>query len=339
MYLSKGYKGIYDLYFTNPSTGKRSKLSTGKSNLRDAMKYRNDFQIDLLNQSQPKVTNLIQLQEDVLEYVKYNFSLKTLEAYRLSLSNLIRILGNRALGLLGMKDFEKYKNERVSSVSKTTVNIEIRTIKAILNYAVRNGYLKTNPALNVRQFSIPEKEKLAFNSEELKKLLEAIADTLIKKITLFGLYTGCRLSEILHVQGKDLDFGKMILTIRNKVDFKTKTGKIRLIPISEELHSLIGNFKGNSEEDYLFSFDGKNIVSRDFVSHKFKKYLRKAKLPEKYHFHCLRHTFITNLIKNNVSINFVKELAGHSDIQTTMSYVHIGLEDMRKAVNDLKIAI
>jgi site-specific recombinase XerD len=65
----------------------------------------------------------------------------------------------------------------------------------------------------------------------------------------------------------------------------------------------------------------------------FKKYLRILGIHEKYHFHCLRHTFITNLIKKGVNINFVKEIAGHTDIETTMNYIHIVTEDLRKAVN------
>ncbi len=71
---------------------------------------------------------------------------------------------------------------------------------------------------------------------------------------------------------------------------------------------------------------------------KFKKYLRQARLPEKYHFHCLRHTFITNLIKNGVNINYAKQLAGHSDLNTTMGYIHIETEDLREAVNLVKVA-
>ena len=67
----------------------------------------------------------------------------------------------------------------------------------------------------------------------------------------------------------------------------------------------------------------------------FKKYVRKAELPEKFHFHCLRHTFITELIKNGININYVKELAGHSDIKTTMNYIHIITDDLRKAVNSI----
>ncbi|MBK8552806.1 MAG: tyrosine-type recombinase/integrase [Ignavibacteria bacterium] len=47
--------------------------------------------------------------------------------------------------------------------------------------------------------------------------------------------------------------------------------------------------------------------------------------------------FITSLIKSGVNKNFVKEIAGHSEIQTTMNYIHIVTNDLREAVNKIKI--
>lgn len=340
MYLSKGYKGLYDLYFINPFTGKRTKISTHKSTLKEAKKFRDEFQIDTYSKiAKAKIINLEDLRVEVLVYAKNNMAEKTYDLYRRSLTNLINIIGNRQLSLVGMRDIENFKNVRVQTIRKSSANMEFRTLKAIFNYAVKCGIIKTNPAVNVKQFKLPEKEKLAFTSEHIKSLLDITSDPIIKRITKFGLYTGCRLNEILNIQISDINVTEKFIIIRNKADFKTKTGKIRLIPITEGLESLLEPFLAHPGHYYFFSFDGPTRLNKDFVSQKFKKYLRKAELPEKYHFHCLRHTFITNLIKSGVPINFVKELAGHSDIQTTMGYVHIELEDLREAMTTIKIAI
>jgi len=64
--------------------------------------------------------------------------------------------------------------------------------------------------------------------------------------------------------------------------------------------------------------------------------LRKLNFPEKFHYHSLRHSFITNLIKSGVNINYVKEIAGHSEIKTSLGYIHIVTEDLREAVNKIK---
>lgn len=341
MFLSKGYKGLYDLYYINPDTGKRTKTSTGKTSKSDAQKFRDEFQIDniLGNSVKSRVINLVQLQDDFLTYAKHNVSPSTQGIYKLTLNHFISSTGNRSLALLGIRDFECYKNSRCEKVSKTTVNIELRTLKVIMNYAVRMNYIKSNPALHVKQIPLPQKEKLAFKTDEIQLLISVISDPIIRRITYFGLYTGCRLSEILNLQMKDIDISERLIVIRNKADFKTKTGKIRHIPISDTLLKLLEPNLSNSEDSYLFSFNGVTRLNRDYVSQKFKKYLRLARLPEKYHFHCMRHTFITNLIKNGVPINFVKELAGHSEIQTTMGYVHIEIDNLRKTMDDYKLAI
>jgi len=342
MYLSKGYKGIYDLYFVNPNTGKRTKVTTGKTTLRDAIKFRNNFGPDFIPKNpitEYKISNLENLQKEVLEYAKNNMANSTFDLYKKAINNLIKFLGNKTIESISYLELERFKNHRAETVSKTSANMEIRTIKAILNFAVRSGFITKNPAAEIKQFKLPEKEKLSFSQTDLEKLFGAITDPLIGRIALFGLNTGCRLSEILNIQIKDINYEERYFIIRNKADFKTKTGKIRVIPFSEGAERIVMPLKGKSGDRYLFSFKGPFRLNRDFVSQKFKKYHRAAGLPEKFHFHCLRHTFITNLIKAGAPINFVKELAGHSDIQTTMGYVHIELSDLRKPMELVNVAV
>ena len=342
MYLSKGYKGIYDLYFESPITGKRTKITTGKTTLPEAIKFRNAFDPDSPTQqtiTKQSIPLLSDLKLEVLEYAKNNMANSTFELYKKAITNLINFIGNKRLDSLAFLDLERFKNHRAVSVSKTSANMEIRTIKAILNFALRSGLINKNPADGIKQFRLPEKEKMSFSQQDLMKLFNVITDPIIGRITLFALNSGCRLSEILNVQLKDINFEESYITVRNKADFKTKSGKIRCIPFSEGLESIVSPYKGKSGESYLFSFKGPYRLNKDYVSQKFKKYLRAAGLPEKFHFHCLRHTFITNLIKKGVPVSFVKELAGHSDIQTTMGYVHIELSDLRRPMELVKIAI
>jgi len=342
MFLSRGRKGIYDLYYTNPLTGKRTKKTTGKTSLREAIRFRNEFDPD----SSSKVPhleqisyNLYELKVEVLEYAKNNMANSTYELYKKAINNLINFLGNKRIASITYLELEKFKNHRAETVSKTSANMEIRTIKAIMNFAVKSDFILKNPAANVKQFRLPEKEKMSFSKQDLEQVFNVITDPIIGRVAIFALNTGCRLSEILNIQIKDINYEERFITIRNKADYKTKSGKIRVIPFSEGSERIVSPFKGKSGDRYLFSFKGPYRLNKDYVSQKFKKYLRAANLPEKFHFHCLRHTFITNLIKNGVPINFVKELAGHSDIQTTMGYIHIEIDSLRKTMDNYKLVI
>ncbi|MCX6164227.1 MAG: site-specific integrase, partial [Ignavibacteriae bacterium] len=139
---------------------------------------------------------------------------------------------------------------------------------------------------------------------------------------------------------KDIALSEGIIHIRNKENFKTKTGKVRQIPISNKLNEIIkqmmvgdGNIiKLYDLEGYIFSKPNNTVFSRSSISHKFKYYIRKAVMSEKYHFHCLRHTFITNCIKKGINANYVQALAGHSNLKTTLGYTHIGIEDLKRAI-------
>ena len=164
---------------------------------------------------------------------------------------------------------------------------------------------------------------------------------LIKNVVTVALSTGCRLNEILNLQVKDIDLSQRIITIRNKNDFKTKSGRIRRIPIADSLEMLLRSLLGydsnvyelNNTERYLFANENGFRYNKDYISRRFKRYLRACNMPEKFHFHCLRHTYITNLVKAGANMNYIKQIAGHADLKTTENYIHIGVEDLRNAVN------
>ena len=349
MFLSKR-KGIYYLFYKDEITGIRKTLSTRTKLKSEAMKFISEFKSSLntkRNTASYHIIYLEDLKKEVLKYVEFNLEKSTLDIYKRVFKDILRIIGNKPLRSYTIQDFEHYKNTRMSEVKKWTVNIDLRTIRAILNLAVKWNALETNIAKEVKLLAIPQKERLSFNQSELIALLSFVESKNIKDIILFGLYTGCRLNEIINLQIKDVDLEEGILTIRNKPNFKTKTGKIRNIPISESLFDVIKTLNAfqktnniincNNIENFLFANPNGNKYSKDYISHKFKEYVRKANLPEHFHFHCLRHTAITTLIKNGVNINYVKEIAGHSVITTTMNYIHIDTEDLRKGINKISL--
>lgn len=46
--------------------------------------------------------------------------------------------------------------------------------------------------------------------------------------------------------------------------------------------------------------------------------------------HKFRHTFCTNMIRQGVSLPVVQKLMGHSDIEVTMGYVHLSIDDVAR---------
>ena len=351
MFLSKRQNGIYYLYITDENTGKRKMISCNTKYKPEAMKFLSNFKTkskNLHKKISANVLRLSDLQNEVLKYVSDNLRKSTCQIYIRVFKDMLRIISNKPLQLIRIADIENYKSLRLKEVAQTTVNIELTTIKAIFNYAIRFNWINVNPCISIKKLSIPQKERLCFNDIEIKLILSNSENLLMKRLIKFALLTGCRLNEICNVQWKDINFQELILNISNKDNFNTKSGKQRHIPISDELFRILNEIlqqKPNENilsfynpDNYIFSIRYGTRLRIDYVSKAFKRILRHCNFPERYHFHCLRHTFITNLIKSGVNINYVKEIAGHSEIQTTMNYIHIVTNDLREAVNKINFA-
>jgi len=63
--------------------------------------------------------------------------------------------------------------------------------------------------------------------------------------------------------------------------------------------------------------------------------VRGAGLNESLHFHSLRHSTASNMVRRGVPIAVVKEILGHTDIKTTMVYRHVRRGDLVNAVKML----
>lgn len=350
MFLTKRQNGFYYLYIKDDLTGKRKAISCKTKYKAEAIKFVSNFKsnsAEQIKKTSNQVLYLADLQREVLKYVSDNLRLGTLLLYRNAFKDLIRLIDNKPIKLISISDIEKFKSVRLTEVKPTTVNIQLTTTKAIFNIAIRFNWLNSNPCNAIKKISIPQKERLCFNQIEVKLILSNCINPLLNNLIKFALLTGCRLNEICNVQWKDINFQELLLNISNKDNFNTKSGKKRVIPISNELMKVLNEMLDHklgdkilslyNPDNYIFTIRLGTRLHIEYVSKEFKKILRKCNFPERYHFHCLRHTFITNLIKSGVNINYVKEIAGHSEIQTTMNYIHIVTEDLRDAVNKIKL--
>ena len=80
--------------------------------------------------------------------------------------------------------------------------------------------------------------------------------------------------------------------------------------------------------DILFLNALNKPINQYVIRTHFRKYRRKAKINEKVTVHTLRHCYATNLIENGATLIQVKELMGHSNIRSTMAYIHVANIDL-----------
>lgn len=317
------------------STGERSKMKA--EIVYDNWKLNKNI---LLN----KNIVLSELTSEVLSYASVNMSEGTCKIYKSSLRNFLSFSGDKALKLFSFKDLEMYKGFRVRSVAPATLNIELRAVKAAFSYAVSWYYLLSNPFRSVRQLNTGKHIPLAFSDYQVNLILKFIlsreyvysvysqSNVIFYNIILFALYTGCRLDEILSLKWSDINVSGCYADI-----VKTKTKVPRSVPLPDALMNSLNKYISDNSallSPFVFPNPDGGKYMKSSVSRKFKRILRLLNFDEKFHFHCLRHTFASKL-SVTAQLPVIQDILGHSAITTTKIYIHNLARTKSDAVKNL----
>jgi integrase len=145
-----------------------------------------------------------------------------------------------------------------------------------------------------------------------------------------------RLSEILNLKWENVSLGKKQIAVVNTEEFTTKSGKSRTIPMNDKvLQILIRRYAQSHGKEYVFCKPTGHRYDRNYITHRFKKYVRSAKLNDRYHVHTLRHSFASWLALKEVPIFSIQQLLGHASVNTTLQYAHLSSSVLHSAVDKL----
>ena len=250
---------------------------------------------------------------------------------------LLRFIGTETpIGTITVRDIERYKSlKNNGKLSPHTVNHDLRCIKAFFNLLVKWSLIEKSPCAGVRPLRTDDTIRPYLQKEELQKLLLLTTGSFLYPIIVFAVLTGLRLGEIVDFTWDDIFLEQRKIIVRSKGDFRTKTGKMRTIPISSDLYKLLADMPDKS--GLLFTQkDGKPFWS-EFISKQFKQAIRDCKLNPKLHFHSLRHTFGSYLVEQGVSLFHVQQLMGHSSPFVTQIYAHLGNPELMSSVEKIKV--
>ena len=164
--------------------------------------------------------------------------------------------------------------------------------------------------------------------DEVKNLINNIVNDKSRLIVSLTYAAGLRVSEVVGLKIKDLDFNERTGKIKNA---KGKKERFFNIPnfLVEDLQEQIEKQK-EIKSEYLFSnFQGKKMTTRN-IQKIVQNAVRNAGLDNSIHCHTLRHSFATHLLENGVDIRKIQELLGHSDLSTTQIYTHVSTQELKK---------
>ncbi len=223
--------------------------------------------------------------------------------------------------------FDNYleTQKKLSQNSKANYH---KMVQSFLNYCVKSDIIDKNPYI---KFKIKtEKTKREFltideietiNNIDYKLLPEQIAE--LKDMFIFSCYTGLRFSDIQQLTPQMFDFTDdgVFLNLQQQ-----KTKQVQRLP----LHLLFNGKPIEILNKYL-DRDKKYIFSRitNQNANRLLKVIQPiAKISKNLTFHLSRHTFGTQMARLSNDPYLIKELMGHSDIATSMIYIHLNNEAM-----------
>lgn len=264
---------------------------------------------------------------------EYNYSFYTIKNYKLDLTLFFDFLNKSNINYLYLnKDnvlaYLKYLDKM--NLKNSTISRRISALRTFYNYLMNEGLINSNIFLNVKNPKLEKKLPNYLNYTEMEELLESIdisTDEGLKRRLLIEMFysTGCRVSEIINIKVKDIDF------LNKKIRIMGKGSKERIVYYGDYAKKYLDKYLSKGmDKDYLFvnkhgdkyTVEEIELIVKDIMKH----------LSIKTHVtpHTLRHTFATHLLNNGADIRSVQELLGHSNLSTTGIYTHVSSDRLKE---------
>lgn len=221
------------------------------------------------------------------------------------------------------------ETERDASVQ--TRNQRLACIKSFYKYVQSNEvdlFDNCSQILSIKNKKVPDKIIPYFSEKEIKIMIDYLNNKKdLKKLTMICvLYeTGARVSEFINIKTTDLN-----LSENASITLYGKGNKVRIVPISQELVSVINKYLKeiyiNYGDDYLFYSNYKKKYERSSINKIIKKLTNKLALEypnyfnDDYYPHLFRHTKASHLYNNGTPLLYIKDFLGHSTITSTEIY-------------------
>ncbi len=149
---------------------------------------------------------------------------------------------------------------------------------------------------------------ITIEQKDVVKILKLMKQPHHKVAVILGFCSGLRISEVLSLKPKNLNYEDWSLKV-----IDGKGGKDRIVNLPKHWNKGL--------EKYLPIPCGKRSLQNAFETYATRAGIRTKEYP--VHFHTLRHGYATRLYLNGLPLYEVGLNLGHSDVSTTAIYANI----------------
>ncbi|HYT36628.1 MAG TPA: tyrosine-type recombinase/integrase [Ktedonobacteraceae bacterium] len=286
------------------------------------------------------MTQQTTFQKNVLDFLQElvggNKSQLTLTAYKTDLLQFFTWLSeNDVTVTIPSQVTRGHVNEYLAFLSSqgrsgVTRARKLAALKSFFTYLKDEHLVILSPADTIHMPNKERKKKVVLRTDEYSRMLsEAGGNPRDFSILQLFLQTGIRVSELIAITLEDLDIQNHVLKVHGKGN------KEREIPLEKKSVQAVKSYlmrRPESQDQHLFlNYSGEGLSIRG-VRKIVDKYLKKAGITKRISCHGLRRTFGSAKAGKGMNAFQLQKLMGHERITTTIAYVEIGQEELRRAM-------
>lgn len=288
----------------------------------------------------PDRARRVLVREIVEDYRKWSeVSGRVITDCRPAWNRLLERFGDVSAEALKPTEIEEWALELSKDLSASSVNHHLALLSASYNRAQKYGTVSVNPMHVVARLKANNVRVRCLSETEEARLLDALPEWL-RSLVVVALRTGMRKGELLALRWNDLEFATSTIVVR-----EAKSGEGRRLPMSNEArqvlralwekrHNVVALRDRSADELAAHVFAAPNGGFLHSLDRYWYPALRRAAIPD-FHFHDLRHTFVSRLAMKGVDLYRVQTLMGHKTPEMTQRYAHLSPDTLREAVERL----
>lgn len=344
IYKDKNTDNYYFVVRVKTKTGKTKQVKRrGFSSRKEARLAESQFLIDW--EKEELIEESITFEEVAIEYLSWYKRRRKESSYKkisgIVNTNLMPTFGNKKINKIKNRDITKFQDILIDKYSANHAKKIHTTLSAIFNYAIKQEYVKTNPASIVGNIDLEDDKHINYwTLEEFKKFISVVDDQQYYAFFMTLYYSGMRKGEALALTWNDIDFNENKITINKTVynrkvtTTKTKASR-RTVIMPKHTIRILSQLKASKEHykpDYVVFGEFHNHISTSSIDRYFAKYI-KASNVKKIRIHDFRHSHASYLINKNAIPSIIAQRLGHSDVGTTLNiYSHLYPSTEKEAV-------
>lgn len=268
----------------------------------------------------------------------------TLYVFERMLGRLVTFLSFKGIVLL----VDMQEQELLNFIDSSQINKSQRAyvLRGFCLYLVDRELVSSHFGSLLSGFRFPKREKLpsVYTATEVEAIHNAIPTKEFGGKRLCAAFMlssrlGLRISDIINLKFENIDWDNNIMLITQQ-----KTGSIVKLPLMPEVGNAIIDYlrdervTGTSNYIFLTLKAPYERVSRDTIYNGLQSAIRASKVnvERRHHgMHAMRHSLATQLLKNDVQLSVISDVLGHSSTQSTMNYLRVDLEGLKRCLLDV----